>query len=676
MKHINWLAAFLVLMMMTGCGSIVYSINPAYPPRMTAAEAQDALELSLSMIKPHFNIESYSIREDELWIFRPMYGGHHTVAMLMSKNKVYYNMIERNVRKINEEYTVNMAMTSSYGTEYLNVAWKSEEEAKLFVNAAYVLSKSTGKGGQSIDTSIASARITSSVSDLKDGTRKSSPSKLTGDDTIKKEPPKKEVYSKAEGKPRKQILAQKSADKTPPVISITSHKIDGSKTIFADKSSVTIAGKVIDDSGVADVFINEQQVDINKDGLFSIDMLLKIGDNPVVVKAVDINRNEVTKQFVITRESKRKDTAIVAEKASRYKPDIGIAGKKSTPKIVITSPDLTRAVSVVAKQTTLTIIGITESEYGIMDVQINGKQADMDEKGNFSLDVPLRTGQNSIEITAIDVHNNRSTKHLVISRESGKIAQAKPEPVLAPPMTGLQSAKYYALFIAVQDYNNPDINKLDYPLNDARQLMETLISKYTFERENVVFLQNPDRRSIYKSFQDLRKRLTDKDNLLVFYAGHGMWMDDMKQGFWLPRDAAGPNDPSDWIPNSSIRDYIKAFKAKHVLLVDDACFSGGIFKVRSAFPDPKTSLEKIYEMPSRKAITSGSLKTVPDRSVFVEFLAKRLSDNNDPYLDTQKLFSSMRDAVINNSPTQQTPLYGAINEAGDEGGDFVFVRRK
>jgi hypothetical protein len=62
--------------------------------------------------------------------------------------------------------------------------------------------------------------------------------------------------------------------------------------------------------------------------------------------------------------------------------------------------------------------------------------------------------------------------------------------------------------------------------------------------------------------------------------------------------------------------------------------------------------------------------------VFVEFLVKRLRDNRDPYLDSQKLFTSLREAVINNSPTSQTPLYGAISEAGDEGGDFVFVRRQ
>ena len=206
--------------------------------------------------------------------------------------------------------------------------------------------------------------------------------------------------------------------------------------------------------------------------------------------------------------------------------------------------------------------------------------------------------------------------------------------------------------------------------------MQVLTSRYTFDPAHVTLLKNPDRKMIFHAFEGLRKNVGPQDSLLVFFAGHGVWRDDMQQGFWLPRDAAGMQDPSDWISNSTLRDYIKAIKARHILLVADACFSGGIFKVRDAFGRPSGALEKIFEMPSRKAITSGSLKTVPDRSVFVEYLVKRLKDNRDQYLDAQRLYTSFREAVINNSPVGQTPLYGAIAETGDEGGDFVFVRRR
>ena len=97
--------------------------------------------------------------------------------------------------------------------------------------------------------------------------------------------------------------------------------------------------------------------------------------------------------------------------------------------------------------------------------------------------------------------------------------------------------------------------------------------------------------------------------------------------------------------------------------------------MRSAFTKPKPSIEKIYEMPSRKAMTSGALKTVPDQSVFLEYLVNYLEKNEAKYMYSEKLYIDMKPAVINNSPLNQTPLYGTIHGAGDEGGDFIFIRR-
>ena len=73
-------------------------------------------------------------------------------------------------------------------------------------------------------------------------------------------------------------------------------------------------------------------------------------------------------------------------------------------------------------------------------------------------------------------------------------------------------------------------------------------------------------------------------------------------------------------------------------------------------------------------MTSGTLKAVPDKSVFLEYMVKRLNDNEEKYLSAEKLFSSFREAVLNNSPN--IPQYGTVQNAGDEGGDFIFIRRE
>lgn len=345
--------------------------------------------------------------------------------------------------------------------------------------------------------------------------------------------------------------------------------------------------------------------------------------------------------------------------------------------ISITSPEIDRGLKVVLKSSTLTITGVATGGSGVAEILVNGQQAALDDQGHFSAEVLLKPGENQITVSATDIQRKSHTRTFSITREIVKVVQ-KPGIEIKEPVAAvtINTGKYHALIIAVQDYSSKEINKLDHPIADAIAIKNILTQRYTFDGKNIVFLKNPDRKTIYTTFNDLRKKLSENDNLLIFYAGHGVWMDDMREGYWLPRDASGINNPTDWIPNSTIRNNIRALKAKHVLLVADACFSGGIFKVREAFTSPNASIEKIYEMQSRKAITSGSLKTVPDRSVFVEYLAKRLRENVDKYLDAQKLFISFREAVINNSPNNQMPLYGAISEAGDEGGDFVFVRRQ
>ena len=656
----------LLLLLTTGCGTVVYTVNPDVSPQMSPSEARDAVELSLSLIENGNNIESMTTKENEIDITFSGTGTFNPANDQFRHASVQYVEIKTNILKIGQKYAVHLNAASP-GRGMIMLFWKSEEDAKQFVNAVSVLQKKNYGQKQRIKTANASVPVTKADQSTgnKDYGRQS---KLDIPDLDNK----KDSSVVLQKIPSRPPLTKTPVVKNPPKIMITSPDITRTVSVDPKRTSISVAGKAESDSGISDVLVNGDQVDLDEKGNFVAEIMLKVGQNSIVVKAIDISKSETVRQFIVTREGRKKSAVAISE-TTFPQPSVVAADTNYEPKIVITSPDVTRAISITAKVKHINVIGKAESNIGIMDVRINDQEASVDENGRFSAEIPLKIGQNQIVVTAVDVRRNQAIKKFTINREAGKIATAEPEVMLHS--TGIQSAKYYALFIAVQDYTSHEISKLDYPVSDARQIMETLVTKYTFEKENVTFLQDPDRRTVYKTFQDLRKRLTEKDNLLIFYAGHGVWMDDMKQGFWLPKDAAGLNDPSDWISNSNIRDYIKAIKAKHVLLVADACFSGGIFRVRDAFSNPKTSVEKIYQLPSRKAITSGAMKTVPDRSVFVEFLVKRLKSNQDPYLDTQKLFASLREAVINNSVTNQTPLYGAISEAGDEGGDFILVLR-
>ena len=236
----------------------------------------------------------------------------------------------------------------------------------------------------------------------------------------------------------------------------------------------------------------------------------------------------------------------------------------------------------------------------------------------------------------------------------------------------LSKRKFYALIIGINEYSDDAINDLENPVQDAKNLANVLIEHYSFDKENVTLLNNAKREDIINALDELTIQVTDKDNLLIFYAGHGIWSEQLNQGYWLPSDAT-MKSKSFWLSNSTLRDYVGGINSKHTLLISDACFSGGILKERSVYGESRAVLE-MYKLPSRKAITSGTLKTVPDKSVFIEYLLKNLSSNTSTLLSADQLFRSFKTAVINNSPNGQVPQYGPISQAGDEGGDFIFLR--
>jgi hypothetical protein len=306
---------------------------------------------------------------------------------------------------------------------------------------------------------------------------------------------------------------------------------------------------------------------------------------------------------------------------------------------------------------------------GVAIVEVNGQEARLDSNGNFTANILLIPGSNNVTIVAIDSRNNQASKTFSLTREQAQVAA-----VTRPANLTIQTGQYHALIIGVSNYRDPSVTDLEEPGKDAANIKRMLETEYTFEPKNVVMLSDPTRDQILDQFDRLSRELTEKDNLLVFYAGHGYWDEQTSQGYWLPSDAS-QNRRRDWIANGTVVDYMNGIKTKHTLLVADACFSGGIFKTRSAFGEPPAATNALYNLPSRKAITSGTLTEVPDKSVFVEYLIKRLGNNEDKFMSSEDLFSRFKTAVINNSPTNQIPQFGEIRAAGDEGGDFIFVRR-
>lgn len=249
------------------------------------------------------------------------------------------------------------------------------------------------------------------------------------------------------------------------------------------------------------------------------------------------------------------------------------------------------------------------------------------------------------------------------------------QPAVAVSALGLTTLPtYHALIIGISQYKytGPGLPNLDQPIKDAQHLANVLIEKYEFKAENITVLKNPTREDIINKFDLLADQIGVRDNLLIFYAGHGFYDKSKDFGFWLPSNAK-TTSRADWIANSTIKDYISAIQSKHTFLITDACFGGSIFKTRSIDALGAKRFHEIYKDKSRKAITSGNLTEVPDKSFFVEFLIKILDENQEDFLPASTLFTRLYEPVLNNTST--IPQFGIIQGAGDEGGDFIFIRK-
>jgi len=277
--------------------------------------------------------------------------------------------------------------------------------------------------------------------------------------------------------------------------------------------------------------------------------------------------------------------------------------------------------------------------------------------GKFSFD-RFTIENEKVKITAIDQSGNETSKFISVVVTKG-------------------TPNFYALIIGNNEYQY--LEKLDAAENDAREVAKVLEHKYKFK---VTRLYNATRKDTVKAIYDVSRELNVEDNLLIYYAGHGIFDEKENEGYWLAIDAA--DDTSvEGIGNTWITKQVKATKARHVLLLIDSCFAGSITKTRSASNlvprenlDPKF-IERKSSKKSRMVITSGGNEPVVDsdggdHSWFAKKLLEILKENND-VIYSLNIYDELSKYVINNA--DQTPAMAIIRGTDHNDGEFFFFSK-
>lgn len=246
---------------------------------------------------------------------------------------------------------------------------------------------------------------------------------------------------------------------------------------------------------------------------------------------------------------------------------------------------------------------------------------------------------------------------------------------------------YWALIIGIDKYSAlPEDKQLQSARKDAEAVAAVLRDRYGFAKERMIELYDEaaTRKAVFKAFSNLKRELTGKDSLFVYFAGHGAYEGRIEKGneigFWMLADSEEPSiDPSSSIQNTQIRDFFAGYPARHIFLVADAFFSGKLMGKTSALVRGKDAAKALYPDKSRWVLVSGKNFPEPDRadkskaghSLFAWHFIKMLEANTSPYLLGADIVEPLA-VRVSNEKQGKLPKSAPIIAAGDEGGQFVF----
>jgi len=247
--------------------------------------------------------------------------------------------------------------------------------------------------------------------------------------------------------------------------------------------------------------------------------------------------------------------------------------------------------------------------------------------------------------------------------------------------TPFTQGKFRALIIGNNNYK--DVQKVWRPLQtavkDAESVARILKKEYGFN--DLTLVRDGSRRQILLAINDMRKRVKPGDSVLIYYAGHGYMDKNTGEAYWVPVDAEGWDD-SFFLSNARIKEKLAtvATKAKHTLIVSDSCFSGTLLRGAGLIKSPKIKNEPYFRKVSlRRSVhimAAGGAEFVDDdyrnsgHSPYTYFFLSELEHNDKELVTSTDLANNLSKRVANN--VRQTPQYGVLFGAGDEGGEFVF----
>jgi TPR repeat protein len=403
------------------------------------------------------------------------------------------------------------------------------------------------------------------------------------------------------------------------------------------------------------------------------------------------SKSEHAEQQLLIKQLEQ-DKANFTQEIDRLKAQPSVRTSTGKPAIEIIEPPfvMTRGKPTVVLRSIVkqkAIIGKAQATAGILNLLVNDEERKIDERGLFNANIFLTGDETPVTVVAVDRHGARASLDFVLSLDkSGKPGQSRSEESgqsAEDRLTwkDLDFGNYHALIIGNKNYEK--LPSLDTPINDAQSVEKILREKYGVKTKLLV---DANRYQILTELNNYRAKLTEKDNLIIYYAGHGELDKVNMRGHWLPVDADADNS-ANWISTVAITDILNAMSVKHIMVVADSCYSGAMTRSSLArlesgmSADQKSEwLKAMLKAKSRTVLTSGGLQPVMDggggdHSVFAQAVIKALQ-NHQGLLEGQQLYRDVSANIVAIAASygiEQVPVYAPIQHAGHESGEFFLV---
>lgn len=335
----------------------------------------------------------------------------------------------------------------------------------------------------------------------------------------------------------------------------------------------------------------------------------------------------------------------------------------------------------VVRRGSIFIRGIANHPEGIKRIFLQGKEAylsqNVDGSFNFTGFVEVSPGVQPVLLEVVTGNGERFEETF---EYHGMLETTEsPDQAWALATEGYRG-KRWAVVVGISDYEDEEIDDLEFAHRDAQAFYEFLMSPNAggggFDEDKVLLLANEDAtyRNVRHALFTFLRRPTEDDVVYVFFAGHGV-TDPLipSDHYLLTHDSEMADLPATALPMRDLSDALSRTRAKSKILITDACHSAGAGmagtragtdanQINTAF------LERVANASAGTVMITSSEVSQLSREgtqwggghgVFTYYLLQGLrgaaDENNDRMVSLGEAYEHLRDRVRRSTQNSQVP---------------------